>query len=136
VAASTAHAQTVIPGGFEINLLPGFKHEPLQGIDSIVGKIAGKELTIMYEIGPVPKEGAPLFGGSYINQAIRLPEGGRQWLRHQVVGKQAFDIAYGKDGRLIISTTAGEHGMNLHASPKTPSDVADVLLMVLTLRAK
>lgn len=137
VASSAALAQTPLAGGFQINLLPGYKHEPLQGIDSIVGKIASKEgLTIMYEIGPAPKEGGPVFGGSYVNQAIRLPEGERQWLRHQIVGKQAFDIAYAKDQRLIISTTAGDLGVNLHASAKTPSDVADVLLMVVTLAPK
>jgi hypothetical protein len=135
--SSAASAQTAISGGFEINLLPGYAHEPLQGIDSIVGKVAGKDgVTIMYEIGPVPKEGALLFGGSYTNQAIRLPEGDRQWLKQQIVGRQTFDIAYSKDQRLIISTAAGSQGVNLHAEAKTPEDIADVLLMTLTLAPK
>jgi hypothetical protein len=137
MTSSAASAQTAISGGFQINLLPGYAHEPLQGIDSIVGKVTGKDgVTIMYEIGPVPKEGAPLFGGSYANQAIRLPEGERQWLKQQIVGEQNFDIAYSKDQRLIISTTAGSQGVNLHAEAKTPKDIADILLMTLTIAPK
>jgi hypothetical protein len=70
--------QTPLPGGFKIRLLPGYTHEPLKGFDSIVGKIGKRDgLEIRYEIGPIPKKGAPVESGSFGNQALQLPEGKR-----------------------------------------------------------
>jgi len=133
---TAVNAQTPLPRGFEIDLLPGFKHQPLQGIDSIVGKIVGPDgLEIMYDIGPIPKKGAPIVGGSYNNQALQeLPEGDRLWLKEQTVGGRKFHIAYRKDQRLVISTASENDGVNFSAQAKDPGEVADVLLMVLTLR--
>ena len=44
-----------------------------------------------------------------------------------------FDIAYGKDQRLLVSTAAASLGVNFSATAKTPAEVADVLLMTLSL---
>jgi len=131
---AAAAGQTPLPAGHEINLLPGYAHEPKQGIDSIVGLIAKKDgLQIHFEMGGVVLPGAPRFGGSYVNQALQLPEADRLWLKEQAVGGRKFHIAYGKNNQLIVSTASAKTGVTFHAVAKTPEDVADVLLTVLTL---
>jgi hypothetical protein len=133
VTTSAASGQTPLPRGFEINLLPGYAHQPLQGIDSIVGKLVKKDgLVINYEIGPVAKKGEPILGGSYVNRAMQLGEGKRLWLKEQTVGRRKFFVAYGKDRQLLVSTASEKQGVNFIAEARTPDDVADVLLMVLT----
>lgn len=129
-----AACQTSLGKAFEIKLLPGFAHEPLQGIDSIVGKISSKDgPEIHYDIGAVPKPGAPVFGGSYVNQAQRQPAAERQWLKEQTVGGRTFSIAYTKDQQLLVSSAGTTHGVTFSALAKTPADIADILLIVLTL---
>jgi hypothetical protein len=133
LTTSAVSGQTPLPGRFEIRLLPGYTHEPLKGIDSIVGKIVKQDgLEILYEMGPIPKKGAPVEGGSFVNQALQLPEGKRLWLKEQTVGGRKFHVAYGQDQRLRVSTTSATQGVNFTAEAKTPADLADVLLMVLT----
>ena len=58
---ATAAGETPLPGGLAIELLPGYTHQELQGIDSTVGKLVKKDgLTISYEIGGVvPVNGNP-----------------------------------------------------------------------------
>lgn len=127
-----ASAQTPLPGGFEINLLPGYEHQPLQGIDSIVGRIAKKEgLTITYEFGRIP-QGNLRLGGDYSNYALRVPEKDRLWLKEQTIKGRKIHVVYGKDQRLTVSTEATKMGANFTATAKTPGDVADVLLMVFS----
>ena len=129
---SVVAAQTALPGGFEIRLLPGYKHEPLQGIDSIVGKVVKQDgLEIMYEIGRVPA-GDFRLGGDYSNRAAALPEQNRLWLKEQTVGGRKFTIAYGQDHRLTISTANDKQGVNFSAVAKSDEELADVLLMVLS----
>lgn len=128
-----AAGQTPLPGGFEIRLLPGFTHQPLKGIDSIVGKIVKKDgLQIQYEMGRIPQGGLRL-GGDFVNQALQLPEQDRLWLKEQVAGGRKVHVAYSKDQRLIISSASSTEGVNFTAAAKTPGEVADLLLMVLTL---
>jgi hypothetical protein len=130
IAASAAPAADAPPPG-NLQLLPGYVHEPLQGIDSVVGRIVKKGgLTIQYEIGRVPKPGGLAIGGDFSNAAIRLPEKNRRWLKQQVVAGQPVDIAYGKDDLLLVSYP--KSGVNFTATAKTPEELADVLLMVLT----
>ena len=137
-----APGQTPLPGGtasvagkrFEIRLLPGFTHRPLQGIDSIVGKIVKKDgLEIQYEMGGIPAPGAFRLGGHFVNQALQLPARDRLWLREQNAGGRKVHVAYSRKHRLIVSTASLTEGVNFAAVAKTPGDVADVLLMVLTL---
>jgi hypothetical protein len=130
---STAAAQTALPGGFEISLLPGYTHAPLQGIDSIVGKITKKDgLEIMYEIGRVPAAGGLRLGGDYSNRAAAVPEQNRLWLKEQTIGGRKFSIAYDKDHRLTISTANDKQGVNFSTVAKSEEELADVLLMVLS----
>ncbi len=130
---NVASAQTPLPGGYEINLLDGYKHEPLQGIDSIVGKLVKKDgPQIQFEIGRI-SEGGLRLGGDYVNQAQRVPEADRLWLKEQRTGGRTIHAAYTKDLRLIVSSTGAAEGANFSTIAKTPEDVADVLLMVLTL---
>jgi hypothetical protein len=127
-----ASGQTLLPGGFEIRLLPGFTHEPLQGIDSIVGRIAKKDgVQIQYEMGRIP-QGTLRLGGDFVNQALQLPEKERLWLKEQIAGGRKVHVAYSKEQRLIVSTASATEGVNFTAVARTPSEVADVLLMVLT----
>jgi hypothetical protein len=130
VAASVACAADAPPPG-NVQLLAGYVHEPLQGIDSIVGKISKKGgLTIQYEIGRVPKPGGLALGGDFSNAAQRLPEKDRRWLKQQVVAGEPVDIAYGKNDVLIVSFP--KSGVNFTSTVKTQEELADVLLMVLT----
>ncbi len=134
MATPAASAQTPLPGGFEIRLLPGFAYQPRRGIDSIVGVIAKKDgLQIQFDMGGVVLPGAPRFGGSYVNQALAVPEKDRLWAKEQEVGGQKFHVTYGKEHQLIVSTATAKMGVSFYVVAKTPEEVADVLLMVLTL---
>lgn len=128
--------QTPLPGGFEIRLLPGFTYEPKQGFDSIVGEIAKKDgLKIQFEMGRIPAGGLRL-GGDFVNQALQLPEKDRQWLKEQTAGGRKIHVAYSKEQLLIITTASKTEGVNFTAVAKSPGEVAEVLLMVLTLAEK
>lgn len=131
---TTAPAQTKLAGNLEITLPAGVKHEALRGIDSSPGKITTKDgLEISYDIGGVVKPGGLALGGSYSNWAARMPMEQRQWLKEQTIGGRAFSIAYGKDQRLTVSSASATHGVNFSAVAKTPAEVADVLLITLSL---
>lgn len=127
-------AQTALPGGFQVTLQPGYAYVPKQGFDSIVGVLEKKNgLTIMFEMGNNPPPGAPRFGGSYVNQAQRMPEIQREWLKEFEAGGRKISVAYSKEKQLTVSTATEKEGVNFSAIAKTPADVADVLLMALTL---
>lgn len=118
------------PGG--IRLLPGYKHVPLQGIDSIVGRIekpGGLQMT--YEIGHVPKAGEPTFGGSFTDRPKQLPKARLRWYREQVVGGQPMHVAYAKDRTLHVSFP--KLGVNVFAKVNSADDMADALLMLATI---
>ncbi|WP_254506603.1 hypothetical protein [Anatilimnocola floriformis] len=135
--SSTASAQTALAGGFEITLPAGAKHETQRGIDSSPGKITAKGgLEIYYDIGVATKPGAPRLGGGYMNAAARVPMDQVQWTKEQTVGGHTFSITYSKDKRLYVSTAGMTHGVNFSAPAETPGDVADVLLITLSLAEK
>lgn len=132
-AAPAALAQTPLPGGFQIHLLPGYAYEPLQGIDSIVGRIVKKEgLTIQFEMGRIPQGGFRL-GGDYSDYTQSVPEQNRQWYKEQTIGGRKVHVVLSKDHRLTISTASKTEGINFTTTAKTADEVADVLLMVLSL---
>ena len=114
-----------------MRLLPGYKHQPLQGIDSIVGKIQKEGgLRIMYEIGGLVKPGAPRLGGSFSDRPKRTPKDEIRWYREQVVGGQPVHVAYRKDNVLLVSFP--KKGMNLSATVRTADEMAEALLIILT----
>jgi len=120
---------------FKMALLPDYKHEPLQGFDSIVGKIAApKGLTINYEIGRVTKPGEIALGGSFSDQAKAVPAAGRQWYREQALPGKPVHLVLTNENMLLVSFP--ESGANFNTSVKTPADMADALLMILSYQGK
>ena len=129
MATSPASAADARLGG--MRLLVGYKHQPLQGFDSIVGRIEKEGgLRISYEIGHVPKPGAPRFGGSFSDRPKLTPKDRVRWYREQVVNGQAVHIAYRKDNLLLVSYPT--KGMNLSVTVGTADEMAEALLMILT----
>ncbi len=117
-----------------IKLLPGYKHEPLQGIDSIVGRIVGpKGLVIHYEIGIIPR-GPFAIGGAFVNAAKRVPKDRLRLYREQVIQGHPVHVAYLKDGTLIVTypKSIPGKGINFRTKVSGPEQMADVLLMLLT----
>jgi hypothetical protein len=132
--ATAAAAQTALPGGLQITLQPGYAYVPKQGFDSVVGVLEKKDgLQIMFEMGNIPAPGAPRFGGSYVNQAQQMREIQREWLKEFEAGGRKISVAYSKQQQLTVSTSTDKEGGNFSAIAKTPAEVADVLIMAVTL---
>ena len=133
VAAETAS----LWNQFAIRLLPGFKHVQLQGIDSLPGKLVhtdGRE--IHYDIGRYYPPGGLRTGGAFENQALKSAEGNCDVVvKQQMIGGLTFYVAHTAKG-LTISTVSvpNRQGINFSCAAKTPNEVADVLLMVLSLQ--
>ncbi len=107
-----------LPGG--IQLLPGYKHEKLKGIDTRVGKIwKDGGLSFSYDIG----KGAG-------NQAKGQDKKNVLWFKEQVVAGHAVQLALTKDQTLYVSFP--QTHANFYGQVKTSADLADLLLMVLT----
>jgi len=137
VVASSGLAETALPAGLEIELLPGYEHKKLQGIDSIVGEFVKKDgLKIQYEIGGVSPPGGIRVGGSYSNYAESIPAADLLWRKTQKVNGHAMTIAYTKQQRVTVSVPFKTVGVNISTVAKTPEELADVLLMVMTLSEK
>jgi hypothetical protein len=109
------------PGG--IRLIKGYTHKTLQGIDTRVGRISKKGgVTINYDIGH-------LAGNYAVMESKRA-----QWFRERRVAGEIVQIAFSKKGKVYI--TFPRANANFDANIKTPTEMADVLLMVLTFRDK
>ena len=124
-AADDAHI-----GG--IRLLPGYKHTPLQGFDSIVGEISKQDgLTIKYEIGAIPKPGALLLlGGMFSDRPKSTPKDQVRFYLEQTVNGQPVHLAYRKDNNLLVSYP--KKGINLWVTVASADEMAEALLMILT----
>ena len=117
------------PGG--VQLLEGYIHKAFQGIDSQPGEIAKKDgLKISYDIGAVPKPGAPVFGGSYSDWTQRVAEKDRRWYREQTINNQPVHLVYTKEKLLTVSFPKG--GINFTCEAKTEADLVDALLITLS----
>lgn len=114
-----------------MQLLPGYVHQPLQGIDSVVGRIVKKDgLTLTYEIGSLPQPGGLRLGGQFSDRPKQVPPARLRWYREQLVHGQPVHIAYLKDDSLMVSFPL--KGMNIHTKVTSTSEMADALLMILT----
>ena len=130
VGLPTSAASANDPPG-KMALLPGYKHEPLRGIDSIVGKISKpKGLVIQYEIGRVVKAGQPRLGGDFTDQAKAIAEAERQWYKEQTLGGQTIHLTLTKKDGLLVSYP--DSGINFYVTVKTPEEVTEALLMILS----
>lgn len=117
------------PGG--VQLLPGYSHRSLAGIDSRPGEIVKKDgLKIMYDIGAIPKPGAPRLGGSYSDWTKQVPEKDRRWYREQTINGQPVHLVYTKTRRLTVSYPKG--GINFSCEAKNEADLVDALLITLS----
>ncbi|WP_020472657.1 hypothetical protein [Zavarzinella formosa] len=106
------------PGG--IKLLPGYKHEKLQGIDTRVGKIAkASGFAFGYDIGKLAGDAA----GSLDKDTLL-------WRKEQVIDGQTVRVALTKDRMLYVTFT--QTHANFYGKAKSDDEVADMLLMVLT----
>jgi len=127
-SSSTAVDPDLLGG---MRLLPGYKHQPLQGIDSIVGRISkAGGLEIGYEIGRVHKPGEPRTGGSFSDRPKLVPRNQVHWYREQVVNRQEIHMAYLKDNLLLVSYP--KNGLNISVTVRTSAQMAEALLMILT----
>jgi hypothetical protein len=124
-----AAAVAAPPGGMQ--LLPGYTHKPLQGIDSIVGQIVKDDgWKISYEIGRVSKPGQPMMGGGFRDRPKLMPKTKVRWYREQTVSGRAVHMALTKDNTLLVSFP--DKGMNFHATVRSFEQLADAMLMILT----
>ena len=128
-ASSALSAADARIGG--MRLLPGYAHTPLQGFDSIVGKVAKEGgLQISYDIGAIPKPGGLRFGGMFSDRPKNTPKDQVHWYHEQVVNGQPVHLAHRKDNYLIVSYP--NKGVNFSVELKTAADMAEALLMILT----
>lgn len=117
------------PGG--VQLLSGYTHESLQGIDSRPGKITKKGgLEIMYDIGRIPQPGGFALGGDYSDWTRQTQEKDRRWYREQTINNQPVHLVYSKDKRLVVSFPKG--GINFSCEARTEADLVDALLITLS----
>jgi len=117
------------PGGMQ--LLSGYAHRPLQGIDSIVGEIVKDGgLKISYEIGHVSKPGEPMVGGGFRDRPKLMPKENMRWYREQTINGQPVHMAFSKKSTLLVSFP--EKGMNFRATIQSSEQFADAMLMILT----
>lgn len=106
-----------------IQLLDGYTHKVLQGVDTSVGEISKPGgMTIHYDNGRL--------AGFY---ARKCGEGGCLWYKRQLINGREVWLSLSKEGR-IVATFPKEHA-NFLAQTKSPEDIADFLLIVLTYRA-
>jgi hypothetical protein len=107
-----------------IQLLPGYIHKKEQGIDTAVGKIyKARGVTISYDIGGLAgRTISPEDKSSYA------------WYKEQTINNQTVRIAMSRDRELVV--TFVEASANFRTVVRTNEDLADVLLMLLTYKAR
>jgi hypothetical protein len=111
-----------VPG--DIKLLEGYKHIKKRGIDSSVGEISKDGgLTIRYDIGRM--------AGLYAAQC--LVRENCVWFKRQMVNGSEVWLGLTKEGE-IIATFRNDYA-NFFAKTKSPEEMVDFLMMVLTYRS-
>jgi hypothetical protein len=85
-------------------------------------------LTIMYEIGRVPKAGGLALGGDFADRPKLLRAEQREWYKEQVLGGKQMHVAMAKDNSLYVSFP--ESGINFSVVTKTTDELTDALLMI------
>lgn len=125
-------------GPGNIKLLEGYLHYKLQGIDSTPGKIQHKDgFEIFYEQGRIAKPGEPRLGGDFSNSALALKNSKKvnvEWFAHQKIGDQSVDMVLLKSG--LFAASFPESGINFSANTKNKSQIADMLVMIMTYPVK
>ena len=115
-----------------MRLLPDYRLQPLQGIDSLVGQISKPNgLTIRYEIGRIPQAGRVGMGGDFSDRPLLIPAARREWYKEQTIGGEPVHVAYTKEKQLLVSYP--NRGINFRIAARTQEQFAEALLMVLTV---
>jgi hypothetical protein len=119
---TSQESSTGTPGG--IQLLEGYRHTKLRGIDTSVGTISKPGgLTIDYDIGVLAgKEGLQCFAKDWC-----------LWFKRQITNGAEVWIGVTKT-QDIIATFPTDYA-NFYAHIKSPEDIADFLIMILTYKA-
>jgi hypothetical protein len=119
IVSGTGYAEEPAwPGN--LKLLPGYKHEKLEGIDTRVGKIRKEGgFAFHYDIGRLAG-----------NAARAQDKANLLWYKEQVVNGHPVQFAFTKDRMLFV--TFPETSANFSGQPKSDEDLTDMLLMVLT----
>jgi hypothetical protein len=125
--SAAAQSQNDPPG--KMVLLPGYQHERLAGIDTLVGRIwKDNGLSIRYDIGAL--------AGNQISNNPNL-----QWSREQMVSGKRMQVGMTKNRLLIIVFSAPvaaapaisrDSPANFYATVTSDEDIADMILMVMT----
>ncbi len=130
--ASQSAAQDIPEVLQGMRLLPNYRLQPLQGIDSMVGQISKPNgLTIRYEIGRIPRAGRPKMGGDFSDQPLLIPAGRREWYKEQTIRGEPVHLAYTKEKQLLVSYP--NRGINFAIAATTQEQFAEALLIVLTV---
>lgn len=109
----------------DIELLYGYTHTRRQGIDSRVGDISKPDgMTIRYDIGDM----------AGVNPDRCAYENNCFWYKRQMINGRNVWLGLSKDGRIFA--TFPKENANFYAQTKTPEDIADFLIMVLTYKVK
>ena len=112
--------QPAVPAPWGIKLLPGYKHEKLQGIDTIVGRVSKEGgLAFQYDVGRL--------AGNYVKAQEKDK---LLWHKEQVVDGRPVQIALTKDRMLYV--TFPETPANFAGKAKSEEEIVDMLLIVLT----
>lgn len=112
---------TPVPPPGNIKLLEGYTHIKKQGIDTSVGEISKLNgITIRYDNGHLAGRVAGRYCGS----------GNCLWYKQQKINGRTVWIGLTKDERILA--TFPEIYVNFYAQTKSPEDIADFLLMILT----
>ncbi len=125
------HSSAADPPPGDLKLLDSYTHKKLQGFDSLPGVISKPGgLQIYYEIGAIPKPGAPQFGSQFTDKAKNTPAKQRQWYKEQIIAGQPVHLAYTNTGVLIASFP--KSGINFRVDVKSDEDLAEALLTILS----
>lgn len=120
------------PGALQV--LDGYEHANLRGIDSRVGKIQHEDgFEIFYEIGRVTAPGEPAMGGDFSDRAMAIKESREddiEWSTALEVRGERVHVVLMNDGKFVASFP--DTGANFSAQTESKSQFADSLTMVLT----
>lgn len=106
-----------------IRLLEGYTHNPLQGIDSIVGNFSKNGgILIRYDIGETAG-----FYTDYCNY-----QNACQWIKKQMINNREVRIALTAENRILA--TFPQDYANFFADTNSPENVSDFLLMIMTYK--
>jgi hypothetical protein len=108
-----------------IQLLSGYTHTRLQGTDTSVGEISKPDgMTIQYDNGRL----AGLYARGCWSKDACL------WYKSQKINGREVWLGLTKEGRIIA--TFPKEFANFYAQTKSPEDIADFLIMIMTYKAQ